>query len=116
MPPLAFVLDFLFVFSIGLAAFWLEDTTGLQLIYSRLTMILGGMMIPVDLFPDNLRPLLASLPFSSIVYGPARMFVKPDGEFLLALLCNQCIAIGGLLIAVSMIWSIAARRLSAHGG
>ena len=33
--PLAFVLEFLAYFLIGLGAFWLEDTTGLTLIYSR---------------------------------------------------------------------------------
>src|SRR5215218_1905800 len=33
--PLSFVLDFLGNFLIGLAAFWLEDTSGLTLIYSR---------------------------------------------------------------------------------
>src|SRR6185295_18725695 len=41
---LAFVLDFLGHFLLGLAAFWLEDTSGLTLIYTRVTMILGGML------------------------------------------------------------------------
>ncbi|MBD2472841.1 ABC-2 family transporter protein [Nostoc sp. FACHB-145] len=45
--PLAFVLDFLATFLVGLGAFWLENTTGLMLIYSRITMILGGMLIPL---------------------------------------------------------------------
>jgi len=47
--PLAFGLDFAGNFLIGLAAFWIEDTTGLALIYSRVTMILGGMLSwPLD--------------------------------------------------------------------
>lgn len=54
--PLAFTLDFLGQFLIGLAAFWLEDTSGLMLIYSRITMILGGMLIPLELFPAALQP------------------------------------------------------------
>ena len=41
---LAFILDFLGHFLVGLGAFWLEDTSGLMLIYSRVTMILGGML------------------------------------------------------------------------
>ena len=35
--PFAFVLDFLGMFLIGLGAFWLEDTSGLRLLYSRAT-------------------------------------------------------------------------------
>src|SRR5689334_12431220 len=71
---LAFVLDFLGQFLIGLAAFWLEDTSGLLLIYTRVTMILGGMLLPLELFPEAWQPLLRALPFASIVYGPARLF------------------------------------------
>ncbi|MBI4533226.1 MAG: ABC-2 family transporter protein, partial [Candidatus Melainabacteria bacterium] len=56
--PTAFVLDFLANFLIGLGAFWLEDTSGLMLVYSRLTMILGGMLIPLELFPEAIQPVL----------------------------------------------------------
>lgn len=77
LPP-AFALDFLGNFLIGLGAFWLEDTSGLTIIYSRLTMILGGMLIPIGLFPESLQPLLKLLPFASIIGGPARLFVDPD--------------------------------------
>ena len=67
------ILDFQGMFLIGLGAFWLEDTSGLLLIYSRVTMILGGMLIPLELFPESWQPVLRVLPFSSMVYGPARL-------------------------------------------
>src|SRR5262245_43796393 len=38
--PLAFVIDFLSYFAIGLCGFWMESTAGITLIYSRLTMLL----------------------------------------------------------------------------
>lgn len=114
--PMAFVLDFLANFIIGLGAFWLEDTTGLMLIYSRITMILGGMLIPIELFPEYMQPVLKILPFASIVYGPARMFVKPDfGEFV-SLLFNQFVALIILSFLVWSIFSIASRRIFANGG
>src|SRR5262249_41159025 len=68
--PLALAIDFLGNFLIGLGAFWLEDTSGLVLIYSRVTMILGGMLIPLEFFPDAVRPIMQALPFASMVYGP----------------------------------------------
>jgi ABC-2 type transport system permease protein len=114
--PLAFVVDFLGNFLIGLFAFWLEDTSGLLLIYSRMTMILGGMLIPLELFPAWLRPVLQSLPFAQVVYGPSRMFVAPDWQFLLLLVCRQMAAIAAFGLAVWLVWSLAKRRVFANGG
>jgi ABC-2 type transport system permease protein len=114
--PFAFLLDFLMFFLIGLCAFWLEDTSGLVLIVSRLTMILGGMLIPLELFPDAFQPVLRVLPFSSIVYGPARMFVNPDLEFLLNLILRQGVSIVILAAIVALVYRVALRRINANGG
>ena len=114
--PLAFVLDFLGNFLIGLAAFWLEDTSGLSLIYSRITMILGGMLFPLELFPERLQPILRALPFAGVVYGPARMFVHPNLAFLADLAMRQGIAIGVFAIAVAVVYRVALGRIYSNGG
>jgi ABC-2 type transport system permease protein len=114
--PLAFALDFLGNFLIGLAAFWIEDTSGLTLIYSRVTMILGGMLIPLELFPERLQPILRALPFAGIVYGPARMFVHPEPAFLADLALRQGIAIGVFALAVAVVYRMALRRIHSNGG
>jgi ABC-2 type transport system permease protein len=113
---LAFVLDFLGTFLVGLGAFWLEDTTGLLLIYSRLTMLLGGMLLPLDLFPTSWQPWLRLLPFSSILYGPAQMFVQPDTADMGALFLRQGIALGVLAGIVAWVYGIAVERIHANGG
>lgn len=114
--PMAFVLDFLFNFLIGLGAFWLEDTTGIMLIYSRITMILGGMLIPIELFPEVMQPVLKALPFASIVYGPARMFVSPNGNELISLVINQGVAICFATLLVFSVYRLASNRIFANGG
>src|SRR5262245_17857949 len=114
--PLAFVLDFLGNFLIGLAAFWLEDTSGLTLIYSRVTMILGGMLIPIELFPSAFQPVLRALPFASMVYGPARLFVHPDTAFLSDLVLRQGAAIAIFTLAVALVYRAALRRIHSNGG
>ncbi|HNP86123.1 MAG TPA: ABC-2 family transporter protein [Kouleothrix sp.] len=114
--PFAFTLDFLGQFLIGMGAFWLEDTSGLLLIYSRITMILGGMLIPLDLFPQAVQPWLRALPFSSIIYGPARMFVHPDAPFLRDLIMRQGLAIVVLAGAVALVYRAGVRRIHANGG
>jgi ABC-2 type transport system permease protein len=114
--PLAFVLDFLAYLLIGLGAFWLEDTTGLALIYSRVTMILGGMLLPLELFPDALHTAARLLPFSLVMYGPARLFVRPDVAFMAELLLKQAVFILVLAGAVVLVHRAAMRRLFTNGG
>jgi ABC-2 type transport system permease protein len=113
---LAFVLDCMGHLLIGLGAFWLEDTSGLMLIYSRITMILGGMLLPIELMPAAWQPLIKALPFASIVYGPARMFVQPDPVFLADLLLRQGSAILLFAAAVVITYRAALRRIHANGG
>jgi ABC-2 type transport system permease protein len=114
--PCAFVLDFLGYFLVGLGAFWMEDTSGPMLIYSRMTMILGGMLIPLQLFPEWLQGPLHVLPFASIVYGPARMFVQPNSIEFAQIMANQVIWIGVFTLIVTAVYSVAVKRISANGG
>jgi ABC-2 type transport system permease protein len=114
--PLAFTLDFLGSFLIGTFAFWLEDTSGLFLIYSRTRMILGGMLIPVDLFPDMLKPLVNAMPFKSMVYGPAKMFVQPNWHDFSQIILQQFYALLFFALAVAILFNIALKRINANGG
>jgi ABC-2 type transport system permease protein len=61
---------------ICLLLFWIEDGRGLDLILSRLVMILGGMMIPLPLFPAWLGNICEWLPFQAVAYLPAHTLVE----------------------------------------
>jgi ABC-2 type transport system permease protein len=113
---MAFLLDGLANLLIGLSAFWLEDTSGILLIYSRLTMILGGMLIPIELLPPWLQDIVTALPFPYIIWGPAHLFVKPNWQDWQHLLAAQSIHTILLLAAVRLLYSRALGRISAHGG
>jgi ABC-2 type transport system permease protein len=114
--PLAFVLDFMAYLVIGLAAFWLENTSGLVLIYSRVTLIFGGVLLPLELFPEAIQGVLRLLPFASVVYGPARMFVAPDAGELAGLLARQAAGIAVYAAVAASVYAAAVRRIHAHGG
>jgi ABC-2 type transport system permease protein len=114
--PLAFLVDFLAYLVIGLGAFWLENTSGLTIIYSRANMMLGGMMLPLTLFPERLQRALDHLPFAQVIYGPARLLVKPDPRFLVGLLERQLVAAAVLSAVAVMVHRAALRRIHAHGG
>jgi ABC-2 type transport system permease protein len=114
--PLAFVLDFCIYLLVGLSAFWFEDTYGLMLIVSRLTMILGGMMLPLELFPAAIQPVLKSLPFGYKVCGPARLLVHPDWMNLAGLLVGQVLWIAVIGSAAAFVYSRGLKRISLNGG
>lgn len=88
---LGFTLYFLNQLCIGLLAFWLEDTSGIDLIYGRILWILGGMLLPIELFPGPLQDLVRLLPFQAVLYAPARLFVDFSWDVFWSLFGQQLI-------------------------
>ena len=114
--PLAFVVDFLAGFLIGLGAFWFEDTSGVNLIYSRLSMMLGGMLFPLSIFPENWRVVVEWLPFSAVVYGPAKMLVAPTVNEFLFVIARQSIGLVVIAALVCVVYDRASKRVFVNGG
>lgn len=114
--PLAFLLDFLGCFLVGLCAFWIESVTGIAQIYTRGMMLLGGVILPLEIYPEVLQPILRKLPFASMAYAPGRMFVDPQGSLFLDALGAQAVALVVFLCVVAAVQSAALKRVFANGG
>jgi ABC-2 type transport system permease protein len=114
--PLAFVIDFLGYLIVGLCAFWLESTIGLAIIYSRVTMLLGGMLMPLEIFPKGWQPILAWLPFASVVYGPARIFVAADIGLLWSIARVQLLSLMVFGLVAGIVQNRAVKRIQSNGG
>jgi ABC-2 type transport system permease protein len=112
----AVVVDFLAVFILAIQSFWAEDTSAFVLIYTRVMMVLGGMLIPLDIFPEPLSSIAKALPFSYVLYLPARLTVKFDwglfGEAVLKLSITTLV-LGALAL---FILGKVERRMSTNGG
>jgi len=112
--PLCLVLDFLGNFLVGLAAFWLENTSGISFIYSKLVLLLGGVIIPLDLLP--FANIVKVLPFASMIYGPARQFVRPIYSEFIQILILQSIWVIIFSLIVWQVYRLALKRIAANGG
>lgn len=112
----AFALDFLGYTMIGLLSFWVEDTYAFNLIYSRLVMLLGGMMIPLNVFPEPLASIATALPFSYMIYGPSRMWVNPTPEFFVEMLVKLTIALLVAGAATAMLYRAGLKNVTVNGG
>ena len=113
---LAWLVDFCMVALIALTAFTIEDTSAFEWIYSKLVLVLGGVLIPLDFFPDWLRNISLSMPFAYTTYAPARLFIDPSAEGILRLLGGQAVWLGMLAVALALFFNRGMRRLAINGG
>lgn len=116
MAALALLLDALVAVLIGLLAFWIEEVMPVFWIYQKLLFTVGGMFLPLELFPEWLRRVAEWLPFQFITYVPARAFVAFEPEFVLRAAIGQMIYVVILIALVVLVWQRAQRRLVVHGG
>lgn len=113
---LAWLIDFSFSALIGLAAFVTEEVAPFDWIYSKLLLVAGGVLIPLDFFPMWMQRICLSLPFAFTVYGPARWFIQPENGRLVWLLTGQIfwLALAGGALVIAYRRGLA--RLSINGG
>lgn len=57
-------------FLMGTASFWLERTRALEMMYYSMLILLGGAIVPLELFPDGLRQLVLFTPFPYLLGFP----------------------------------------------
>ena len=112
----AWLIDFFLSALIGLLAFVTEDVSGFDWVYSKLTLLLGGLLIPLDFFPAWLRDIALLTPFAYTVYGPARCFVDPAGWRLAEIFTGQLLWILALGLLVLIAYRQSVRWLSVNGG
>jgi ABC-2 type transport system permease protein len=110
------ILDAMVAVLIGLGAFFIEEVRPLYWIYSKLLMSVGGMFLPLDMFPAWLRRISDWLPFRYIIYAPARTFVAFDAGFFVRALAGQLIYLALMAAVLVLVWRRGEKRLVVHGG
>lgn len=113
---LSISIDFGALFAIGLLAFWTEETESFALIYSRLVLVFGGVLVPLELFPEPLGSIARILPFSALLYGPARTIIKFNPGQFVGLLAQQGLTLAVLALLVAGVYRLAVRRVNINGG
>ncbi len=113
---LALLLDALIAVLIGLLAFWIEEVMPVFWIYQKLLFTVGGLFLPLEMFPDWLQRAVKWLPFQFVAYVPARAFVAFEPEFVLRGAAGQMAYVVALAALVMLVWRRARRRLVVHGG
>ena len=85
--------------AIGLCAVWLQDCSPVYWIWQKCAFILGGLLLPLEVYPDWLREIASWTPFAAMMHGPGRMAFGWQPEVAL-----------GVALALSF-WAVAATGL-----
>ena len=101
---------------IGLLAFALEDVAPVFWVVQKLLFVLGGLMLPIELYPRAIQIAAAWTPFPSMLAGPAGFVLRQSGAGLAALTFR--LAAWGCVTAAAAWWTFrrASRRLTVNGG
>ncbi|MGE5786173.1 MAG: ABC transporter permease [Myxococcales bacterium] len=94
---------FSFQVAIGISAFWFRNIAPLGWIWSKLTFVLGGLMLPLPVYPRWLERFALDTPFAQCLYGPASILFTSHASGL-ALFEQQ---ITWLAIGIAVCWALA---------
>jgi ABC-2 type transport system permease protein len=113
---LALILNFVIAGSLSLFAFWLEDVRSMRFIYQKIVFIFGGLLFPIDIYPEFLRKIIHYLPFEGILYGPAKTLVNFDLAYWQILVGKQIVWILVFLIIIKIIYARGIKKINLNGG
>lgn len=109
------LLWFTVAFILGLAAFWLDETWILRVIFTVIANFLSGAIIPLEMYPSWFRAMLDWTPFPLMTFVPVKMFMgEYSGSWIGAFfMISLWLGILGLLAALT--WKRGIRMYSGAG-
>jgi ABC-2 type transport system permease protein len=75
---LAGVVGTVFLAAIGASALRLQDATPLSWVWQKLSFVLGGLILPLSIYPAWLRAFAEVTPWAAMLYGPGRTALAFD--------------------------------------
>ena len=114
---LSYILMFEFNFLLGLISFFTFRLVGIQHAYHGIVTLLSGMVVPIWLFPNFIRPIVEVLPFSGLFNIPISIYIgKLSYMNILFNLIHQLFYTLTLSIAIFIFWRKTYRNIVIQGG
>lgn len=102
--------------AVGATAPWVDDVSPIYWVWQKAAFVLGGLIVPLHLYPDWLRAAVAWTPFAVLLNGPARTAFAPTAADVLA---TGASLVGWAAAFAALAWGVHRRGLKAlgvHGG
>jgi ABC-2 type transport system permease protein len=112
----AAALNLVFRAMIGLSAFFVQDTSPVSWVWQKLSFVFGGLMFPLDMYPDSLQSIAAATPFPSLLYAPGRIAIGAEPAFVWHALATLAAWSIVSVLCVHFAFRRAQRALEINGG
>jgi len=109
-------INFFVYIILALSSFWIEENTAFMWIYSKLVFTLGGMLIPLEMFPYGLKQIAKYLPFAYVTYAPAKLVVDFSLMNYLYTILFQIIYLSTFIAISIFVYRKGVRVLNVNGG
>jgi ABC-2 type transport system permease protein len=106
----------LFMTAIGLSAFWIVDTSPFFWIWQKFTFVLGGLLFPLEIYPEWLQRLAHVTPFPLMCWAPGRMALGFAPRVAAESALEGAVWLAILAAAIAVQSSFARARLTVSGG
>jgi len=111
---IATILALLCQLQLGYAAAWVGTPAPLFWIWQKLLFVLGGMLIPLTLYPEPMRSVARASPFAAMLFVPGSLALDA-GAAVVPLVAEQLLWLAGLALLVVLVDRAALARLLARG-
>jgi len=116
MALLAFIIELLLSYLIGLIAFWTDEVDGLYESIGRVKKFFSGGYFPLTLLPLAFVHVSFMLPFAYSFFVPAQLYLKKlDLSVGLQGLLVQAVWIFALYIVIRIVWNRGLKRYEGVG-
>ena len=100
----------------GLTAFWIDDVSPVFWVGQKLLFILGGLMMPLSIYPEWLQRLAALTPFPFVLAGPASAMLGGPAMAIGELVWRLALWTGATALVAHVVFQRAVRALHLNGG
>ena len=112
----AYLIRFISQYTFGLLAFWVSEATTLNDIWFATSMMLGGVVAPLDLFPDQVRAIADYLPFRFMLSFPIEIVSGRLSPMDMAIGAALTLFWLGFFVALyRWLWAKGVKQFSAYG-
>jgi ABC-2 type transport system permease protein len=100
---------------LGHAAAWVGSAAPLFWVWQKLAFVLGGLILPLDLYPPPLRVIAEATPFAAMLYAPGSLVLGPSAVVIAATVGGQLVWFAALAAATVLIDRAMVARFAVEG-
>jgi ABC-2 type transport system permease protein len=100
---------------LGYAAAWVGSAAPLFWVWQKLAFVLGGLILPLDLYPPPLRVIAEATPFAAMLYAPGSLVLGPSAVVIAATVGGQLVWFAALAAATVLIDRAMVARFAVEG-